>query len=327
MSKILILGAGAMGSAFTFPCIDNGHDVSLIGSPLENNVIDKLNNKKKFHPVLRLQLPKKLKIFKVNKLTEKLREKPDLIVVGVNSKGIEWIAREIARVHNKKTSILLLTKGLSLTDNKINTLSDKFRLMMDSFKFKNFTLTAVAGPCLAKNLAQKSKTSVVFANANIKIAKKISKFIETDYYNIECSKDEYGVEICAAFKNFYSMIVGSAKDLNTASVIFQRSVLEMAKFVKMFGGSENTAYGLAGLGDLHVSSAGGRNSKMGKYLGEGYLYTNAKSKFMRNETVEGAELAFEIGSKILNKFHKKKFPLMHSLVDAIYHNKKLKIKW
>ena len=37
MSKILIIGAGAMGSAFTFPCIDNKHEVTLIGTPLEND--------------------------------------------------------------------------------------------------------------------------------------------------------------------------------------------------------------------------------------------------------------------------------------------------
>ena len=101
----------------------------------------------------------------------------------------------------------------------------------------------------------------------------------------------------------------------------------MAKFVKICGGSKETAYGLAGLADLHVSSAGGRNSKMGKYLGDGYAYNEAKSKYMLNETVEGAELAFELGPKILNKSYKKKFPLMYSLVDSIYHNKKFKIKW
>ena len=52
MSKILIIGAGAMGSAFTFPCIDNKHDVTLIGSPLENDQIDNLN-KDSFHKNLK----------------------------------------------------------------------------------------------------------------------------------------------------------------------------------------------------------------------------------------------------------------------------------
>ena len=43
MSKIIIIGAGAMGSAFTIPCIENGNDVTLIGTHLENNLIDEIH--------------------------------------------------------------------------------------------------------------------------------------------------------------------------------------------------------------------------------------------------------------------------------------------
>ena len=56
----------------------------------------------------------------------------------------------------------------------------------------------------------------------------------------------------------------------------------MVKFVKYFGGNETTVYGLAGLGDLYVSAIGGRNSQMGKYLGQGTLYKDAKEKFMKD---------------------------------------------
>ena len=61
MSKILIIGAGAMGSAFTFPCIDNKHDVTLIGSPLENDQIDNLN-KDSFHKNLNCKLSDKIAV-------------------------------------------------------------------------------------------------------------------------------------------------------------------------------------------------------------------------------------------------------------------------
>jgi len=81
------------------------------------------------------------------------------------------------------------------------------------------------------------------------------------------------------------------------------------------------------LGDLYVSSAGGRNSKMGKYLGEGYDYLTAKKKFMPNDTIEGAELALELGPKILKEFDKKKLSLMISLIETICNNKKFNFKW
>ena len=88
MSKILIIGAGAMGSAFTFPCVDNGHSVTLIGSPLEDKLIDRLNRSKRFHKTLDCYLPKKLKLFKADKLFESFKLKPNLVVIGVNSMGI-----------------------------------------------------------------------------------------------------------------------------------------------------------------------------------------------------------------------------------------------
>ena len=63
MSKIIIIGAGAMGSAFTIPCIENGNDVTLIGTHLENNLIDEIS--KSAHPALKVALPKKLKLMTV----------------------------------------------------------------------------------------------------------------------------------------------------------------------------------------------------------------------------------------------------------------------
>ena len=79
--------------------------------------------------------------------------------------------------------------------------------------------------------------------------------------------------------------------LNTSASLIHRSISEMVEFVSFYGGKAETVYGLAGLGDLYVSAIGGRNSLMGKYLGEGHLYKTAKEKFMKNITVEGAQLA------------------------------------
>ena len=102
---------------------------------------------------------------------------------------------------------------------------------------------------------------------------------------------------------------------------------EMKKFIKLMGVKEDTAYGLAGLGDLYVSVAGGRNSMLGKYLGQGYLYLDIKEQFMKNITAEGADLALEIGPKILKDFNSNDFPIMFSLVKSICENKKLEINW
>ena len=48
---------------------------------------------------------------------------------------------------------------------------------------------------------------------------------------------------------------------------------------------------------------------------------------MPNDTIEGAELALEIGSKILKEFDKKKLSLMMSLIETICNNKKFIFEW
>jgi glycerol-3-phosphate dehydrogenase (NAD(P)+) len=65
---------------------------------------------------------------------------------------------------------------------------------------------------------------------------------------------------------------------------------------------------------------------MGKYIGMGLTYKNAKKNKMPNETVEGADLIFDIGKKIINDFSSKELPLISSFIKALIHNTKFKIE-
>ena len=342
MKKILVFGAGAMGSAFTVPCLDNENTVSLIGTYLEDKFIDQMMQNDNFHPNLKCKLPSKLKLKRFEKFAEEFKEKPDLIVLGVNSKGIDWAGNEISKYYTSEIPILLLTKGLTIIDNQYETIAEKLKRILEKNGLKKINISAVGGPCLAAGLTNKVKSSVVLANQNIDIVKSIGKMISTNYYSTEFSDDLIGVEVCAAVKNIYSMIIGASRGLcsssaseeiknknylNTAASLMYQSISEMVYFTKSLKGKEETVYGLAGLGDLYVSSAGGRNSKMGEYLGKGLEYKRAKNEFMSNDTVEGAELALEIGPKILKEFKKDKLPLMIGLVESICNNKKLEINW
>ena len=318
MAKILVIGGGAMGSAFTVPCIDNNNKVTIT-EPYSKNFIRDLTSKKKFHSSLKLNLSKKLKFKKFSK--NLWNEKFDLIVIALSLNGIDFIGKELKN-YRIKTPILVLTKGLKYEKKtkQIITISEKLK---KNYNLKN--ISVLKGPCLAKELARKNQTSVIIANKSIIIAKKIGKLISTKYYLIEFSKDIKGVEVCSAIKNIYSMLIGAGQSLNTSSSLFQRSINEMKYLTKYFKGKELTTLGLAGVGDLYVSASGGRNSKMGSYLGKGYKFKTAKKKFMPKDTVEGEQLAREIAPFILKKINKKKVPLMINLLRAILNNKKLKI--
>ncbi len=342
MKKILIIGAGAMGSAFTVPCVHNNNEVTLVGTHLENELIAEIKKNKNYHPLLKTNLSAKLNVERFENLKSIIEKGTDLIVAAISSVGIKWFSDEISKYYKKKLPIILLTKGLAVENDELITLSEKIINLLKEKGHKEINISAIKGPCLATGLANKMRTGTVIANPDLKEAQFLKKIISTDYYSTEISNDLQGIELCGAIKNIYSMLIGASEGLsnskvpieiqskyylNTAASLIHRSISEMVEFVSFYGGNSETVYGLAGLGDLYVSAIGGRNSLMGKYLGQGHLYKDAKELYMKDITVEGAELAFEIGPKIFKDLEEKKFPLMFSVLRSICENKKLEISW
>tara|TARA_Y100000813_G_scaffold195977_1_gene178629 strand:- start:310 stop:1356 length:1047 start_codon:yes stop_codon:yes gene_type:complete len=344
MSKIVIIGAGAMGSAFALPCLDNNHDINIVGTHLENDFIDHLKKNENLHPGLNIKIPKAIKIFKFEKFKELLKSDVEMIVLGISSKGIEWVADQLSRVfkENKIPKMLMLTKGLSIHNNQYELLVDKLERLLKARGKNIVDISAVGGPCLAAGLANRVHSSVVIANKDIQTAKKIADMLNTSYYHTSHSNDVNGVEVSAAIKNIFSMAVGAAKGLcsknipndvreknylNTASALIKQSIHEMEIFVEHLKGKKETVKGLAGLGDLYVSSGGGRNAKMGSYIGEGLTFSEAKKLKMESVTVEGADLAKEIAKKVNEDFDDKKLPLMLGMINAIVEDKKIELNW
>ncbi len=324
-----------MGTAFAFPCSDNNHKVSIVGTHLEDKFIDKIKFNKNIHPTLKSKIPNNVKLYKFKSFNNLLKD-TDLIVLGVSSKGIYWASEQLKKIKNNQ-EILILTKGLNVNEkNRYEIYSDTVKNILLKKENKSLKISVAAGPCLASDLSNRILTNVIFANKDISIVRKLSKMLSTHYYKIKYTNDVIGVAACGGIKNIYSMIVGTSmgmnlknekdnKNLNTAAALFNQSIKEMSYFIKKIGGQESTVLGLAGIGDLYVSCTGGRNSKMGKLIGMGMTYKKAKKNKMPKETVEGADLIFDIGKKIIKDFSVKELPLMTSFIKALINNTKFKI--
>ena len=324
-----------MSTAFAFPCSDNNHQVSIVGTYLEDDFIDIIKSNKNIHPTLKSKIPNNVKLYKFDSFSNLIKD-ADLIVLGVSSKGISWAAEQLKKIKNNQ-QILILTKGLHVNKkNHYEVYPDTIKNILSKKVSKKLKISVAAGPCLASDLSNRVLTNVIFANKDISVVRKLSKMISTSYYKINCSKDIMGVAACGGIKNIYAMIVGTSmginlknekdnKNLNTAAALFNQSIIEMCYFIKKIGGHETTVMDLAGVGDLYVSCTGGRNSKMGKFIGMGMTYKNAKNSKMPNDTVEGADLIFDIGNKIIKDFTVKELPLMTSFIKALINNTKFKI--
>ena len=175
MKKIIIIGAGAMGSAFAVPCIENQNDVTLVGTHLEDELIKSIKLNNNFHPALNLELPSKLKVEKFEKLSSIFKGGVDIIVAGVSSVGIEWFAEQVSKYYKKNMPIILLTKGLAIEEDELITLSDKIKKLLKEKGHIEINVSAIKGPCLAAGLANKMRTGTVIANPDIKETELLKK--------------------------------------------------------------------------------------------------------------------------------------------------------
>src|SRR5215207_9502248 len=96
MANVVILGAGLMGSAFSTPLTDNGHAVRLVGTHLDDEIIEEIHENG-IHPRLRLKLPAAVTPYSYDRLSEAVAG-ADLVVVGVNSLGVEWASFMLGQV-------------------------------------------------------------------------------------------------------------------------------------------------------------------------------------------------------------------------------------
>jgi glycerol-3-phosphate dehydrogenase (NAD(P)+) len=346
MAEILILGAGAMGSAFCFPAADAGHTVRMVGTHLDLEWI-RCVRETGVHPKLKTKLPEQVIPFTHDQLGEALRPACDLVVLGVSSAGIPWAVEQLAPLIRERTpAILLLTKGLQALENTLQILPEAVRDGLTAHGIKNAAVAAVAGPCIASELAARRDTSVIIGSSDAGLLASIVPLLATPYYHLRASTDIVGIEVCAALKNFYALAVGYPAGVlarqgkagngalmhNLAAGLFAQALIEMAQVVSFLGGRPASVTGLAGAGDLYVTCQAGRNSRMGSLLGSGLRYSEAKANHMAEETVEGAELAFAIAPTLDRLFRqgcldRKMFPLASAIIDAVCHDQPMEIPW
>ncbi len=119
---------------------------------------------------------------------------------------------------------------------------------------------------------------------------------------------------------------------NAASAIFTQALWETGYLVEYLGGQRSSVYALPGAGDLYVTCQSGRNSRMGRFLGLGMNYRQAKAKYMPEDTVEGAELALAIGPTIetlmdQGDLDRVTIPLLRTVINIVCHETPPKIPW
>lgn len=344
MANIVILGAGLMGSAFSTPLADNGHDVRLVGTFLDGDIIEEVHETR-VHPKLRVRLADAVTPYTYDRLDEAL-EGVELVVVGVNSLGVEWAADMLGPRLPAQTPVVMLTKGLDGDGKQLSLLPDLFRAGLPDALAERVQIAAVGGPSIAGELAVRRHTCVVLAGKDAALLERLAGWLRTPYYHVWTHTDFVGVEVCVALKNVYALAVGIVGGLlekeggpvseyvmhNQAAALFAQSMWEIAYLVETMGGRRETVFALPAAGDLYVTCMGGRNGRMGRWLGLGMSYTDAKRRYMADVTIEGAELALAIGPTVERmiadgKLDGTRVPLLRAMIQIVCNDAPVELPW
>ncbi|AGK61416.1 glycerol 3-phosphate dehydrogenase (NAD(P)+) [Archaeoglobus sulfaticallidus PM70-1] len=328
--NVTILGAGAMGSALTVPLTDSGNNVRLWGTEYDVEILKKVERGEK-HPRIDVRL-EGVKIFYPEDIEKAVRD-ADIILLAVSTDGVLPIFRKIAD-HIENEILVTIAKGLIEIDGKILTVPEAIWTVKD---IKNRTV-AITGPSIAREVAKRMPTKVVFSSVG-DAAEKVKDAFETEYYSIEVSRDIWGTEITSALKNVYSIAIAWVRGheklygvemSNAKGVITTRAINEIAKLLELTGGNRDTVFGLSGFGDLIATFRGGRNGMLGEMLGRGLNVREAFDELQRRGVgvVEGYQTA-EKAYRLMKDLEKKgktdieEFPLLKSIYDVLYRDKKV----
>ncbi|MBC3796832.1 glycerol-3-phosphate dehydrogenase [Acetobacterium tundrae] len=298
MSIITFVGAGQMASALSFPATENGHEVRLVGTHLDREIIETAEASG-FHPTLKRQLPNEgIKYYQIEDV-ELALDGTNAVLCGVSSFGVDWFCEKILPLIPDSVPLLLVTKGMiALADGFMITYPDYFISKLPDGK--KLSINAIGGPCTSYELADKDHSAVAFCGTDIEILRRFKKLFETSYYHISLSTDVVGVECAVALKNAYALGVslavglaigtdGSGKEhYNSQAALFGQSVKEMKHLLEIInGGAENIIYGA---GDLYVTIFGGRTRKIGTLLGRGFSFEKAMGE-LEGITLESIVIA------------------------------------
>jgi len=340
MAVITIVGSGMMGSALAFPARENGHEVRLVGTHLDRDIIDACNAVNR-HPKFVRDFPSGIRYFQIEELESALQG-ADLVIGGVSSFGVDWFSDHVLPVIPDGTPVLTVTKGLMDTpDGALLPYPCLWQKKLDALG-KHVPLHAVGGPCTSYELVAHDQTEVAFCGQDITLLRKIRSLMSTDYYHISLSTDVTGIESAVALKNGYALGIAltiglnqkafglnSELHFNSQAAVFGQAAKEMCSLLQLQGVSDlNNLW--VGLGDLYVTVYGGRTRQIGILLGRGLDIDDARAE-LQGVTLESLVVAERVARAIRirasnNTARLSDYPLlMH--VDDILHHAPVQIPW
>ena len=205
-----------MGSALAVPLADNGHDVRLVGTHLDSDIIDALRATGA-HPGLGRALPASVRPFQLEEAVEAF-EGADIVLSGVNSLGVRWAGEQLALLLRPGQLVVSIAKGVDA--DAAGSLRILPTVLAEPFPAEvrdHVAWAAIIGPSIAGEVAARRESCVVFCGEDGEALDRLAATFRTGWYHVWTSADFVGGEISAAAKNCYALGARVASSPSTTS--------------------------------------------------------------------------------------------------------------
>lgn len=283
-----------MGTALAISLARKGEQVTLWGSEYDARVLPELIEKRS-HPALPELLPESVRVSGPDEL-EQAAKGATISVMAAHSAGARSLAKIVGGALGDVRIVVSLAKGLEPESRK--RMTEVYREELGK------PVVAVGGPALAAEVAEGLPCTAVLACEDEETLRETTEAFGSETYLVHPTGDCAGLEYCSTAKNVGAIAAGILEGMgarreqaykNARAALFTQSVHEMADLVEGLGGRRETALGLAGMGDLLVTSLGGRNRQYGEMIGSGSDPRHAEEDMkQRGMTVEGTESARDV---------------------------------
>lgn len=287
--NIVILGAGAWGSAMAIHLNRCGQRVTLVPRRLEQ-ALEIASTRCNDVYLPGVPFPQDIQIAENAAPT---LHACDVLIFACPSKALRNTAERVKQLFerapdsHRPSALIVLCKGL-----EAGTLLTPEKVL--SQVFPGIPTGTLSGPTNAAEVANGLPVAVVFASSCAPaVAQKIQQEFSNATFRVYLSDDVVGVELGGSLKNIYAIAAGICDGMrlgaNARASLLTRALMEMARIVNSFGGKTESVQGLSGMGDLIATATAdwSRNRTFGIAIGRKGIRSALEKMAAGTSIVEG----------------------------------------
>ncbi len=315
MSNVTVLGEGAFGTAFATLLANNGHMVHLWchNADIPAQILTTRENKKYLPGVILDE-----RIMPTHDIQQALKES-SYIFEAIPTQFLRSVLIQAKNYAHRDQTWIFLSKGIEQ-----NTLLLPSQILDDVFGYA-VKKAVISGPSFAHDIAKKQVVAVSCASSDHILLTQVEQLLSNAYFRLSLTADVIGVQFCGALKNCIALLLGmldgAGYSESTKASTLTKLLHELMQLVIALGGNKETVFGLAGIGDIVLTSYGqkSRNREVGRRLGAGESLEAILATM--HAVPESINTLASLQQLIIA--HAITVPLFSALYDVLFEKKKL----